>query len=88
MNHCINKDFILVLVYIKAYENYDVINTIDIIFPRNIFVNKKLTCKEIYFKIFEYLKQFVFIILKNIYLLNFEELFYLKDNYDNLFYYK
>ena len=50
MNHCINKDFIL--VYIKAYENYDVINTIDIIFPRNIFVNKKLTCK----------KQFVFII--------------------------
>ena len=47
-----NEDFILVLVYIKAYENYDVINTIDIIFPRNIFVNKKLTCK----------KQFVFII--------------------------
>ncbi len=44
MNHCINKDFIL--VYIKAYENYDVINTIDIIFPRNIFVNKNLTCKE------------------------------------------
>ena len=88
MNHCMNKDFILVLVYIKAYENYDVINTIDIIFPRNIFVNKKLTCKEIHFKIFEYLKQFVFIILKNIYLLNFEELFYLKDNYDNLFYYK
>ena len=46
MNHCMNKDFILVLVYIKAYENYDVINTIDIIFPRNIFVNKKLTCKK------------------------------------------
>ena len=52
MDRCLNKDFILILLYIKAYENYDVINTIDIIFPRNIFVNKKLTCK----------KQFVFII--------------------------
>ena len=56
------KILFLVLVYIKAYENYDVINTIDIIFPRNIFVNKKLTCKEIYLKIFECLKQFIFII--------------------------
>ena len=54
MNHCMNKDFIL--VYIKAYENYDVINTINIIFTRNIFLNKKLAFKEIYFKIFEYFK--------------------------------
>ena len=56
MNHGMNKDFILVLVYIKAYKNYDVTNTINIIFPRNIFLNKKLTCKEIHYKIFEYFK--------------------------------
>ena len=24
MDRCLNKDFILILLYIKAYENYDV----------------------------------------------------------------
>ena len=50
------KEFIFVLIYIKIYIDNDVKKTKNIIFPRNIFLNKNSNCKEIHKTIFDYFK--------------------------------
>ena len=56
LNYGFKNNFILVLVYITTYEDNNIKKKNSVIFPRILVLNKKITCEEIHYKIYDYFK--------------------------------
>ena len=58
LNNGFNEDFILIITRLTEFSKDDPTKIMKIIFPRFFMINKKSTCKDVYFKIYEFFEFF------------------------------